>query len=134
MAVDTKFALILEGFGYHSFRLTEGVLSDEAGWAFLSDWRMGGSILSTSSFFFFPARRAAVVMGAGAIPVIVIDHYELVLNCAVWWRGGLFFAVGCAHFCALAPAVPRLARVVDLQHPRAGAPHAGGQRACTNRL
>eukprot|EP00050_Salpingoeca_kvevrii_P008731 m.304754 g.304754 ORF g.304754 m.304754 type:complete len:826 (-) comp17278_c0_seq1:63-2540(-) len=40
LAINSKFSLIVEGFGYHSFRLNE-------------------------------------VMGAGSIPVIVIDHYRL---------------------------------------------------------
>ena len=39
--LNSKFSLIVEGFGYHSFRLTEA-------------------------------------LGAGSIPVIVVDHYVLV--------------------------------------------------------
>lgn len=48
LGMYTKFALIVEGFGYHSFRLTE-------------------------------------VMAAGAIPVIIIDHYTLPYNDLLDW-------------------------------------------------
>ena len=48
LASRTKFALIVEGFGYHSFRLTE-------------------------------------MMAAGAIPVIVVDHYRLPFDELLDW-------------------------------------------------
>jgi hypothetical protein len=48
LATNTKFSLIVEGFGYHSFRLTEA-------------------------------------MGAGSIPVILVDHYVLPFQSILDW-------------------------------------------------